>query len=130
HSRLNAIKFYFEQVLHKPDFFAEIPRPKKPSTLPKVLSQKELAHLVSQHGEDGAKENLKEFAMRVMDEYARNFKRLGINNHRDLLWFGKLESYRYYSHNDKEVKNGQKKKGERKDGRQMHVQIIVSRKDT
>lgn len=92
-------------------------------------SQKELAHLVSQYGEDGAKENLKEFAMRVMDEYARNFKRLGINNHRDLLWFGKLESYRYYSHNDKEVKNGQKKKGARKEGRQMHVQIIVSRKD-
>lgn len=92
-------------------------------------SQKELAHLVSQYGEDGAKENLKEFAMRVMDEYARNFKRLGINNHRDLLWFGKLESYRYYSHNDKEVKNGQKKKGVRKEGRQMHVQIIVSRKD-
>lgn len=28
HSRLNAIKFYFEQVLHKPGFFAEIPRPK------------------------------------------------------------------------------------------------------
>src|SRR5690606_70287 len=25
HSRLNAIKFYFEQVLHKPGFFAEIP---------------------------------------------------------------------------------------------------------
>src|SRR5690606_38707741 len=45
-------------------------------------SQKELAHLVSQYGVDGAKENLKEFAMRVMDEYARNFNRLGINNHR------------------------------------------------
>src|SRR5690606_39904666 len=45
HSRLNAIKFYFEQVLHKPDFFAEIPRPKKPSTLPKVLSQKEVKRI-------------------------------------------------------------------------------------
>lgn len=64
-----------------------------------------------------------------MDEYARNFKRPGIDNHRDLLWFGKLENHRYYSQNDREVKNGQKKKGVRKEGRQMHVQIIVSRKD-
>ncbi len=92
-------------------------------------SQKELAHLVSQYGEDGAKEKLKEFASKVMDEYARNFKRPGIENHKNLLWFGKLENHRYYSHNDKEVKSGQKKKGERKEGRQMHVQIIVSRKD-
>src|SRR5690606_34825961 len=53
-------------------------------------SQKELAHLVSKYGEDGAREKLKEFAMRVMDEYARNFKRPGIDSHKDLLWFGTL----------------------------------------
>lgn len=92
-------------------------------------SQKELAHLVSKYGEDGAREKLKEFAARVMDEYARNFKRPGIESHRDLLWFGKLENYRYYGYNDREVKSGQKRKGEPKEGRQMHVQIIVSRKD-
>ena len=45
HSRLNAIKFYYEQVLHKPKFMAEIPRPKKPSTLPKVLSEKEIIRI-------------------------------------------------------------------------------------
>ena len=38
HSRINAIKFYFEQVLFRDRFFIEIPRPKKPSLLPKVLS--------------------------------------------------------------------------------------------
>ncbi|GAA4789540.1 hypothetical protein GCM10023231_17010 [Olivibacter ginsenosidimutans] len=92
-------------------------------------SQKELAHLVSKYGEDGAREKLKAFAARVMDEYARNFKRPGIDSHKDLLWFGKLENYRYYNHNDREVKSGLKRKGERKEGRQMHVQIIVSRKD-
>ncbi|MFD2961971.1 MULTISPECIES: DUF5712 family protein [Olivibacter] len=92
-------------------------------------SQKELAHLVSKYGEDVAREKLKEFATRVMDEYARNFKRPGIESHKDLLWFGKLENHRYYGHNDREVKSGQKRKGERKEGRQMHVQIIVSRKD-
>ena len=45
HSRLNAIKFYFDQVLKRDNFFLEIPRPKKPSTLPRVLSQKEIAKL-------------------------------------------------------------------------------------
>jgi site-specific recombinase XerD len=42
HSRLNALKFYFEQVLHKDNFFWEIPRPKKRMQLPKVLNEHEL----------------------------------------------------------------------------------------
>ncbi len=45
HSRLNALKFYFEQVLHKEKFFWEIPRPKKPMILPKVLGEDELGSL-------------------------------------------------------------------------------------
>ena len=40
-----------------------------------------------------------------------------------------MENYRYYSHQDKEVKNGMKERGERKEGAQMHIQVIVSRKD-
>ena len=92
-------------------------------------SQKELHFLISQFGEEGVKDKLKEFAIKVMDEYAKNFKRDTIRNHKDLLWFGKLESYRYYGYNDKEVKRGDKVRGERKDGHQLHLQIIVSRKD-
>lgn len=92
-------------------------------------SQKELEHLFKLYGEHGAKEKLKEFAAKVMDEYAKNFKRPGIITNNDLLWFGKVENYRYYKHTDKEVKNGTKQKGDRKEGRQMHVQVIVSRKD-
>lgn len=92
-------------------------------------SQKELAHLYERYDEAGAKNKLKEFAVKVMDEYAQNFKRPGINSHKDLLWFAKHENYRYYKHSDKEVKDGTKQKGERKEGRQMHIQIIVSRKD-
>lgn len=92
-------------------------------------SRKELAFLVEKYGEEGAREKLKEYAIKVMNGYAQNFKRPGINGNRDLLWFGKLENYRYYSHNDKEVKNCTKKRGERKEGQQMHVQVIVSRKD-
>lgn len=92
-------------------------------------SQKELEHLFKQYSESGAKEKLKELAVKIMDEYAKNFKKAGIQTNNDLLWFGKVENYRYYKHTDKEVKNGTKQKGNRKEGRQMHVQVIVSRKD-
>ena len=45
HSRLNAMKFYFEQVLGREKFFWEIPRPKKPLLLPKLLNENEIARL-------------------------------------------------------------------------------------
>ena len=92
-------------------------------------SQKEIAFLKEQYGEESAKEQLKAYAVRVMDAYAQNFKREGINSHVDLVWFAKLETYRYYTYKDQEVKQGIKKRGDRKEGEQMHVQVIVSRKD-
>ncbi len=45
HSRINAIKFYYEQVLKQEKFFWEIPRPQKPWQLPKVLNEKELTRM-------------------------------------------------------------------------------------
>ena len=45
HSRMNALKFYYEQILKKEKFFWEIPRPKKPMQLPKVLGEEELGKL-------------------------------------------------------------------------------------
>lgn len=45
HSRLNALKFYFEQVLGREKFFWEIPRPKKPQLLPKLLNEDEIKRL-------------------------------------------------------------------------------------
>ncbi|MBK7559219.1 MAG: phage integrase N-terminal SAM-like domain-containing protein [Chitinophagaceae bacterium] len=45
HSRLNALKFYFEQVLERERFFWEIPRPKKPTLLPKLLNEVEIRRL-------------------------------------------------------------------------------------
>jgi len=92
-------------------------------------SQKEISHLKELYGEDGAREKLKEYAIKVMNAYAKNFKRSDINSNTDLLWFGKLENQRYYSHKDKEVKNGKVKRETAKPGEQMHVQVIVSRKD-
>ena len=45
HSRINAMKFYYEQILNKEKFFWEIPRPKKPLLLPKLLNENELRKL-------------------------------------------------------------------------------------
>jgi site-specific recombinase XerD len=48
HSRMNAIKFYFEQVMkYEKLFFEEILRPPKKSTLPKVIGQKDIIKLFS-----------------------------------------------------------------------------------
>lgn len=92
-------------------------------------SQKEIAFLKERFGNQGAEEKLKQYAVRVMDAYAHNFKRPGIRDSKDLLWYGKLEFYRYYSFRDPEVEQGTVKLGDRKAGEQLHVQIIVSRKD-
>jgi integrase/recombinase XerD len=45
HSRMNSLKFYYEQVLHYEKFFWEIPRPKKRDQLPKVLSEIEIGRM-------------------------------------------------------------------------------------
>ena len=44
--KINAIKFYFEQVIHRPKMFFDIPRPKKPSTLHKLLSKYEVKRII------------------------------------------------------------------------------------
>lgn len=45
HSRLNAIKFYYEKVLEQDKILWEIPRAKKPFLLPKVLNEAELKRM-------------------------------------------------------------------------------------
>lgn len=47
HSRLNALKFYFEQVLHREKFFWEIPRPKKAKQLPRLFTQQEITAILN-----------------------------------------------------------------------------------
>ncbi|MEO9894380.1 tyrosine-type recombinase/integrase [Aurantibacter sp.] len=46
--KINGIKFYFEKVLHKERMFFDVPRPKKPITLPKMLSKAEVKRLLNQ----------------------------------------------------------------------------------
>jgi len=67
HSRLNALKFYYEQVLYKNKFFFEIPRPKKPLLLPKVFSQDDIAAIIRASG------NIKHKAM-LMLAYAAGLR--------------------------------------------------------
>lgn len=44
---VNAIKFYYEQVLDMPQRFYEIDRPKKENKLPRVLSEEEVRQLIT-----------------------------------------------------------------------------------
>ncbi|HSD13973.1 MAG TPA: tyrosine-type recombinase/integrase [Flavobacterium sp.] len=57
HSRINAVKFYYEKVLFQEKIFLEIPRPKKQSKLPKSLNMHEIRKILD------ATENLKHNTM-------------------------------------------------------------------
>jgi len=83
-------------------------------------SGKELEHI----GNDP--EKLKAYAREVMKEYAENFNK-GLSG-KDIKYYGKIEYHRYYTHEDPEVKQGLRKRGELKEGNHMHAQLIVSRK--
>lgn len=48
HSRINAVKFYFEKVLYRERFFIDIPRPKKPLKLSNVLAISQVEKLFAQ----------------------------------------------------------------------------------
>lgn len=63
HTAVNAIKFYFEQVVGRGKEFYDLPRPKKPFTLPNILAEEEIIALIQ--GID----NLKHRAM-IMAGYA------------------------------------------------------------
>lgn len=46
HSRLNAVKFYFEKVLKRDRLFLDVPRPKKPSLMPEVISANDIKKML------------------------------------------------------------------------------------
>lgn len=83
-------------------------------------SEKELNHI----GNDP--QRLKEYAREVMKEYAANFNK--DLSEKDIKYYGKIEYHRYYTHEDEEVKQGLRKRGEVKEGNHLHAQVIVSRK--
>ena len=81
-------------------------------------------------GNDSAK--LRDYIRKeVMEAYAAGF---GIRGEKelqakDLVYFGKIENERRYKGNDPEVVNSQHQSGELKSGNNMHVHVLVSRKD-
>jgi integrase/recombinase XerD len=50
HSRINAMKFYYEQVLGREKFFWEIPRPKKQFQMPRFFNQDEVTAIIKAAG--------------------------------------------------------------------------------
>lgn len=46
HTTVNAIKFYFEQVMERGKEFYDLPRPKKPFKLPAILAEEEVMDLI------------------------------------------------------------------------------------
>jgi hypothetical protein len=72
-------------------------------------------------------EALKDYTRKVMDEYAKNFNR-GLTGE-SLVYFGKVEHTRYHGRDSAEVKEGLYKAGDKKEGLQTHVHVVVSRMD-
>jgi site-specific recombinase XerC len=110
HSRLNAIKFYFEQVLRREKFFAEIPRPKKHGTLPKHISQRDIKKLLD------ATPNLKHntllrlcygMGLRVSEITGLKLQHIDSGNMQVLIARGKGKKDRYVSCNPKRRHNRQ-----------------------
>ncbi|MDJ1505253.1 DUF5712 family protein [Xanthocytophaga agilis] len=89
-------------------------------------SQDELAHI----GSDAQK--LKAYTRQVMENYASEFtlKNGQKLQSKDLVWFGVIHRERQYSGRDKEVREGSARSGQKKQGDQTHIHIIVSRRDS
>jgi hypothetical protein len=72
-------------------------------------------------------EALKDYTRKVMEDYAKNFNR-GLTGE-SLVYFGKVEHTRYHGRDSAQVKEGLCKAGDKKEGLQTHVHIVVSRMD-
>lgn len=101
-------------------------------------SQSELKHLIGRHVTDFSEltkqeqlrlySSLQKYTHNVMDIYAKNFNRENVKSGDDLVYFARIETIRKYKHYEPNVLNGIKKTGDIKEGLQVHVHIIVSRK--
>ena len=88
-------------------------------------SKEELLHIANNP------EKLKAFTRQAMQQYAENFRLKGGKRVRseDLLWFATIHQERTYKGRDEEVKLGVKEPGAMKSGYNMHVHVVVSKKD-
>ena len=85
-------------------------------------SQKELAHI----GNDPKK--LKEWVQKeYMPRLVKDFERDGLRPE-NVNMYAKLEHYRHHKGTDREVRNGRMRSGQRKEGNNMHVHVIIGRR--
>lgn len=75
-------------------------------------------------------DNFREYVRECMNVYASKFNREKKLSGNDLVYFGRIEEFRYYTKDDKEVKLGLAKRGDKKPGLNLHAHIIVSRMDS
>ena len=50
HSRINALKFYYEQVLKRDKFYWDIPRPKRQLQVPRFFNQEDISAIIKAAG--------------------------------------------------------------------------------
>ena len=97
-------------------------------------SQAELEHIKAERRPNNP-QNLREFTADCMENYAQNFaiktKDGSLNqlSEKDLVWFANIEYDRTFKGDADEVRSGEKKQSERKDGLQTHIHITVSARD-
>ncbi|WP_280647881.1 MULTISPECIES: DUF5712 family protein [unclassified Dysgonomonas] len=72
--------------------------------------------------------DLRGYTHDAMDIYAQSFNRENVRNGKDLMYFARIETERTYNHYDKDVQSGKANTGDKKDGLQLHIHVIVSRK--
>lgn len=71
----------------------------------------------------------KEYVRECMNIYASKFNREKQLSGADLVYFGRIEEERHYTYLDADVSSGDKKRGELKEGFNLHAHVIVSRMD-
>ncbi|NDV83453.1 DUF5712 family protein [Bacteroides sp. 51] len=74
-------------------------------------------------------DEFKNYVRDCMNVYAKNFNREKELTGDDLVYFGRIEEDRHYTHLDKEYEQGLKRPGDLKPGLNMHAHVIVSRMD-
>lgn len=74
------------------------------------------------------KEEFANYVREAQDIQAKNYGRDNIKSGADLKYYGKIETQRRYKGTDKEVKQGNAKQGDLKQGLNLHAHIIQSRK--
>lgn len=97
--------------------------------LARIATQRDISDISEMKPQELERYNnmVKNYARDVMEGYAKAFNR-GLTGS-DLVYYGKLEQQRHFKGTDKEVKEGLATSGEKKEGLQTHVHIVVSRKD-